>query len=324
MSAIAGAIEHLNLQFKFANLADDGTFDGHLSVYGVIDRGGDVVMAGSMTKSIAESGGRVPLLWQHDPKEPIGDLMLVDTPESLTVKGAIDLATQRGREAYSLIKKGIVKGLSIGFEILDRTMEGKVRLLKEIRLWEGSIVTFPMNPFAQITAVKGQKDFNSSLADEQLMNVRYMMFCALHASLDEIFWDEKRTPEEKVAESSASIQQFSDAYAAAVPEILQALDRMRARYMSAGGPENVKAGRTVSAATRSVLEKVMEMHGQHISISQEASGLLKALLDASASADEEDKGAEDMQHKSGGCDLGSLMSDTKAELVAALGSVYKN
>jgi hypothetical protein len=44
--------------------------------------------------------------------------------------------------------------LSIGFETLQSSMDGDVRQLKELRLWEFSVVTFPMNESAQISSVK--------------------------------------------------------------------------------------------------------------------------------------------------------------------------
>lgn len=58
------------------------------------------------------------------------------------------------KRAYTLIKARVIKGLSIGFETIQDSVEDGVRLLKEIRLWEVSVVTFPMNLDAAIGSVK--------------------------------------------------------------------------------------------------------------------------------------------------------------------------
>src|SRR5687767_2779729 len=90
----------------------EGTFAGCLSVYGVKDSHNDIVVAGAFTESLAANGGRVPLLWQH--AEPVGSLELTDSPAALIAKGELDLDVEVGRRAHSAIKKGYVKGLSIG------------------------------------------------------------------------------------------------------------------------------------------------------------------------------------------------------------------
>jgi len=143
-----------NFAFDIKEVAEDGTFTGLLSVYGNVDRGADVVEPGAFTKTIAANNGTVPMLWQHDRKEPIGLMEIRDTPIGLQVKGIFDLDVQRAREAYSLTKKRIVKGLSIGYNTVKDSVQGVVRHLQELELMEGSVVTFPMNPLAVITTVK--------------------------------------------------------------------------------------------------------------------------------------------------------------------------
>jgi phage head maturation protease len=59
-------------------------------------------------------------------------------------------------EAYALLKAGALSGLSIGFVTKQHLWDDKkgVRYLKEVELWETSLVTFPANGAARITAVK--------------------------------------------------------------------------------------------------------------------------------------------------------------------------
>ena len=59
------------------------------------------------------------------------------------------------------MKQGAVKGLSIGFETVKAKVDEKngTRTIKEIRLWEVSLVTFQACPGAEVSDVK------SSFAD---------------------------------------------------------------------------------------------------------------------------------------------------------------
>lgn len=50
----------------------EGRFAGYASVFNRLDSGGDVVLPGAFTKSLSKRRGRIRLLFQHDPKEPIG------------------------------------------------------------------------------------------------------------------------------------------------------------------------------------------------------------------------------------------------------------
>lgn len=80
----------------------------------------------------------------------------------LKVKGRLNLAVARAREALALIREGAVDGLSIGFRVktAQKSRGGGIRRLLEVDLWEISIVTFPMLPQARITQVKQRAVFH--------------------------------------------------------------------------------------------------------------------------------------------------------------------
>jgi len=63
---------------------------------------------------------------------------------------------ERGREVLALMRAGALDGLSIGFRTVEGRTDSKtgVRKLSKIDLWEISVVTFPMQPEARISAVK--------------------------------------------------------------------------------------------------------------------------------------------------------------------------
>jgi HK97 family phage prohead protease len=143
------------LEVKLA--ADTGLLEGYASTFGNVDSYGDVIAPGAFMKSLAEhkSAGTMPaLLWQHNADDPIG--VWTDAREDergLKVSGRLTLDTKRGAEARALVKDGAL-ALSIGFQTRDSASENGRRVLKDIKLWEISLVTFPMLSGARVTGVK--------------------------------------------------------------------------------------------------------------------------------------------------------------------------
>jgi uncharacterized protein len=246
-----------DFRFDIKTVADDGTFEGWLSVYDVVDLGNDVVKPGAFTKTIQENSGKVPMLWQHDTKQPIGTLELSDRSEGLWVKGTLLLEIQRAKEAYALIKANVIRGLSIGYKaIADKTkVVAGVRQLSELKLFEGSVVTFPMLPAAQIQTVKSDsKDFLAELDMAETWSRRYMMMDALCGTMDTIVWSDD-TAAEKITQTAESIDQFREAYLAFLPKLLT----LRGDKTQATEVPN-KAGRRLSSASQTmVMEAIAKL-----------------------------------------------------------------
>jgi uncharacterized protein len=139
---------------------DQGVFTGLASVYGNKDRDGDVIVPGAFTKSIRENGSRVPLLWQHDQRMPIGVGEVADTSAGLQITAKLALRVADAQKAWELMKAGVVGSLSIGYQVPSggsRVRNG-VRELHEVRLWEVSLVTIPANPLASVQSMKDAGD----------------------------------------------------------------------------------------------------------------------------------------------------------------------
>lgn len=142
-----------------ALIAPDGTVEGYASLFGEVDQARDMVMAGAFADTLKRRGlRRIPMLFQHDPAEPIGVwLELREDFRGLYARGRLIPDVQRGREVLALVRHGAIDGLSIGF----RTVKGRidprtrVRKLDAIDLWEISIVTFPLLTGARVRAAKG-------------------------------------------------------------------------------------------------------------------------------------------------------------------------
>lgn len=294
-------LKHLRMQIK--QLAADGSFDGLLAVYNNVDLGGELIEPGAFTKSIKENGDTVPMLWQHKSDTPIGMLTLIDGPDGLHVKGQLLMEVPAARTAYLLIKARIVRGLSIGFDTVKDAVDGAVRRLKEIRLWEGSIVTFPMNELAIITSVKAREeakeDFNTEYAEIQLQDAMYQMWIALRCALSSIPWSDLAR-EEKIAASAASIEQFTTVYMEFIPAYLDWLTTEYGEFSMMGRSpaeikaRRIKAGKVISAATR---KKLATVQGH----TKSADDLLVALLadeaDVEDDATSEGKAATGTEHE---------------------------
>lgn len=268
------------LRIEIKEITEQGAFEGLLSPYGNVDQGGDVVEPGAYTKTLKERGNKVPLLWQHKTDTPIGELVLEDRPDGLWCKGQLLLTLQSAQTAYALIKARIVKGLSIGFEAVKDSVEAGVRHLKEIKLYEGSIVTFPMNEMAMIANVKGRVslkgDFNQEFAEAQMDSASYQMFWALQEALSEIVWS-GMTREEKIAAADTIIGQFTEAYTAFLP---QYLDMLTARFGEmetwAAKRMEIKAGAMISSANKKSLtaacEHMMSAHDIVAALCEDGAG----------------------------------------------------
>lgn len=126
---------------------------------------------GAFKKTLSDSKGIIPILADHMPDSHIGwNLEAKETKDGLWVKGQIELQTQKGREKFALAKKavelGAKMGLSIGYSAVkiefNKDQPG-IRILKEVKLWEYSLVTFPMNQEAMVTAAKSWTTSSDSM-----------------------------------------------------------------------------------------------------------------------------------------------------------------
>lgn len=168
----------IDVGFQVKALSDDGMIEGYGSVFGVRDSYSDIVAAGAFKASLAahKAAGTMPaLLWQHRSDEPIGVwTSMVEDQKGLAVVGQLAMDTTRGREAHALLKMRAINGLSIGFYSKEwkYDTENDVRTLTEVDLWETSLVTFPANSAARVTAVKSIEALESLREVEMMLRDR--------------------------------------------------------------------------------------------------------------------------------------------------------
>ncbi len=142
--------------FEIKNLSDNGQIEGILAGFGNVDLGGDKLVAGCLSKSLASRSTPLPMLLHHDMARPIGAWKeWAETGDGLFVKGNLTLSVRDGQEAHALAKDGALTGLSIGWKPVKSQRDNSgTRIVSEAEIFEGSLVTVPMNPKAQVSAIK--------------------------------------------------------------------------------------------------------------------------------------------------------------------------
>ena len=133
-----GSIKDIDVQSRIVT--------GYLSSFGNIDSDNDIIEKGAFTKSINERFNDIFYLQQHNWERPLGKFTkLVEDEKGLYFEGEV-INTSYGIDQLKLYEAGIVKEHSIGFVTVksDKASTG-TRLIKEVKLYEGSAVTLGAN-----------------------------------------------------------------------------------------------------------------------------------------------------------------------------------
>jgi uncharacterized protein len=221
MNKFPSNVKRLSLPFQVKALDDEqGIIEAYGSVFNNEDMGGDVVRPGAFKRTIQNNTARMQagksdklavMLWQHDPDQPIGKWTeMKEDAHGLLCKGKITLDTQLGRDAYALIKDGVINEFSIGYEVMpggaNYDSKTGVRNLTELRLWEVSPVTFAMNQEALLVGVKALEGklmdkkeespkqrktllehYNEEMAEDLLEDWQDVYVCALTGAIFDAF-----------------------------------------------------------------------------------------------------------------------------------------
>lgn len=155
-----------------------GIVTGYFSVFGNIDSDRDVITKGAYKKTLTENFRRVKHLYQHDPFQPLsgtnkGNLVVREDAKGLYFESTIS-QTSWGRDAIQLYADGVIDEQSVGFQTVKSVDREKYREITEIKLWEGSAVTWAANDLAQTSGVKSYSDVNllSKRMDTVLKSLR--------------------------------------------------------------------------------------------------------------------------------------------------------
>lgn len=169
-------VHYKDFGFKPDEINGEGrTVDAYVTGYGNKDRAGDILIMGCCAKSIQERGPEaetpeIAYLQQHDMALPLGRSLKMEERERGLFTSSVHDDIQRANETLTQMRSGTLKYFSIGFNYVWDKLEYDQNLdafiVKEIELFEYSVVTIASNNQTGIVAIK------SSALNEQREAVR--------------------------------------------------------------------------------------------------------------------------------------------------------
>jgi HK97 family phage prohead protease len=145
----------------------DRTVTGYFASFGNVDYDNDMFEAGAFNKTIAEWGpqgrNKIVHLYQHDTSMPLAKPKLLQADEFGVYFESQFATTSWGTDVLKLYEAGVINEHSVGFQIMrsmPETKDGKTfNRINEVRMWEGSTVTFGAN---ENTPYAGMKSLQKS------------------------------------------------------------------------------------------------------------------------------------------------------------------
>lgn len=126
-------------------------FAGYAALFDIPDADRDVIRRGAFQRSLRSREAQLPLLWQHRPDQPIGQIVTISEDQrGLRVIAQIDRPDSR---AATMLRDREVSGLSFGYRTREARMIQDGRELVAVDLFEVSLVTHPLQYGARVHLV---------------------------------------------------------------------------------------------------------------------------------------------------------------------------
>ena len=202
-------MEKLYKNFQLKSDEDTGTISGYFSTYDRIpDSYGDIVAPGAFEKTIEkreESGHPFPLCWNHDLDQIIGKVDSIEDTDKGPLMTASFFNTPLAQEKREIVKSGVVYQFSFAYDVKDSavvTLEDgtKANELRELDLFEVSIVPIPANPLAEVTDIKAGR--RNSKPDEQAIRQAITLLQGVLDNEEEDEPEDNGAPEDQKASNS--------------------------------------------------------------------------------------------------------------------------
>lgn len=141
------------------------TISGYFSVFGNKDSDGQIIDQGAYSKSVSEWGptgkNRIMHLFMHDSRMPLAKPKeLKEDQKGLffvsQFPGEDNKQTSLQSDTIKLYDQGVYTEHSVGFQTMKNMMEKDIEHLTELRLWEGSTITWGANEMAKVSEVKSE------------------------------------------------------------------------------------------------------------------------------------------------------------------------
>ncbi len=228
----------MSLKFKAApgaaSMPSDGVVEGYAATFDRIpDSYGDVIAKGAFAKSLerwGQDGKPIPLLYGHNTDDPMHNIGKVteahEDDKGLFVHCEFDMDNPSAQYARKLVQEGRLWQFSFAYEIRDA---GNVKLddgtdayeLRELELFEVSLVQVPANQRAVVTDVKAdapevKSGRRNSKADEdelrRVLELADSITTTVRALIGEELDEEAEEPEPKQEEpTEANCEEAKDA-----------------------------------------------------------------------------------------------------------------
>jgi hypothetical protein len=132
--------------------AKSGTVTGYFSIFGNVDSDGDMIMPGAFKRTLNNNYSRHKHLNQHNPLQVLsgtrkGNLTLKEDSKGLYFESKMS-ETSYGKDVILLYEDGALDEHSIGYNVVDQQKAKSHNELRELKLWEGSTVTWGANELA--------------------------------------------------------------------------------------------------------------------------------------------------------------------------------
>ena len=162
--SIVGEVKDLDLNKRIVT--------GYLSAFGNKDHVGDIIVKGAFDKSLKERKEQIFFLNQHNWDQPHGKFnMLQEDAKGLYFESNPLVDTTYSSDLLKLYDAGIINEHSIGYQTMQDEVKGDVRMLKELKLYEGSNVTLGANPETPFMGMKA----GTKRASDQVKRILKML-----------------------------------------------------------------------------------------------------------------------------------------------------
>lgn len=164
-------VNYKEISFGVANYSydeDSKTVSGYLAVFGNKDSDGDIIIKGAFARSLknrgvdSETNRKIAFCWQHDIKDPIGKFTVLKEDDfGLYFEAVLDDfdAVPNAKRTNSQLQSGTLNQFSIGFmyvwDKMEYDEEQDAFIIKELNLFEGSVVTMGANELTYFAGMKG-------------------------------------------------------------------------------------------------------------------------------------------------------------------------